>query len=246
MYLIRCFLVLSFFLSMQVSYAQDAGFFSIGLRSNITGLKNLNHIITHYNDTRSSWLSKDLSTQSQMAGLEIGIEKSTGKFGMSFLKLYYTQNKSSGGGTSNGTEYSRKIKTTSFGTELFDFWYTPLKISKLSIGGGAMPIGLGMFRIKTKLNDESWTKVPLSNLEESGEKGLLSTYHAFSNIHLDVISNHLPKTIHFQIFYSLNWFQDEYTLFYLNRTINPTSYPTLLKSVQLKNSYLGLKLSVIL
>lgn len=243
---IPSFLLVVGLLWSYTTHAQNNGFISIGLRSNIGGLKGLNHILQHYNEARP-WLAKELSQQRHMTGIELGIERNSKKFGISFAKTYFTWNNSTANGTSiNRTQYERKVSTRSFGVELFDFWYTPVSFKGFSFGGGIMPIGLGMFRVRTKLDGEDWIKVPLSDLENSGETGLFSTFHAFSNLHLDILSNHFGKTLHFQFFYSANWFRNEYNLFYLNRSINPSSYSDLLKSVKHQYAYFGLKLSLIL
>ena len=197
---------------------------SFGLRSHFSGMKGINNVIDHYNETRP-WLDNTLGNQNFQNGFEIGLEKSSDDFGISYLKYFRVWNTSSAKGTTPaGVDFKRKLKTRVAGLEIVDFWYTPIHIGGLNIGGGIMPMGGGMFRVRTKIAGEKWKKLPLSGLEFLGEKGIFSTYHPFSNFHIDVTKNLNNSTLHIQFLYSRNWFQDEYNLIYVNRELNPSSY----------------------
>lgn len=220
--------------------------FSIGIRSHFGGMHGINNIINQYNDTRD-WLDNSLGNQRFQNGFEIGFQNSSTDFGFSTLKYFRVWNKSTAKGTTpSGEPISRKLRTRVGGIELFDFWYTPVEIFGFNIGGGAMPMGGAMFRVHTKLDGEKWRKLPLSDLEANGEKGIFSTFHPFSNFHLDIKRDVGLRTLHIQFFYSRNWFQDEYNLIFVNNELNPsTAGSANYRQKHGQNNY-GLKLMLIL
>ncbi len=217
--------------------------FAIGFRNHFGGLSSLNNVIRQYNDSRP-WLDNKLNYQSTQNGFEIGFEKTDKNFGIAALKYFRVWNNSTAKGTlPSGENITRKVRTRVAGIELIDFWYVPITFKKAKLGGGLMPMGLGTFRVHTKLDNEKWVKSPLSDLEYLNTRGIMfKTFHPFSNLHIDYTSMVWKKDLHFQFFYTVNWFRDEYNLIYLNLAINPNSGGNLLARQKHNQNQFGFKL----
>ncbi len=238
-------LVLVLFFGQSFVNGQSKSNFSIGFRNHTGGLGVLNQVIKQYNDSRP-WLDNTLNRQVMQNGFEFGFEKSTKKYGVAALRYFRIWNNSMAKGkTPSGEEFTRRLKTRVAGLELVDFWYHPLKVGKFQVGGGLMPMGMAVFRVRTKFNDEKWKRLALSDLEyASPNSSLFKTFHPFTNFHLDAVAEFHKKEFHFQLFYSANWFNDEYNLIYLNLEINPNTGGNLLSRQKHNQNQFGLKISM--
>ena len=222
--------------------AQISDYISVGLRTQTGGATELNHILNSYNAARP-WLKNELGSQTFQTGFEIGIEVIDDDFGMGILKYHLVRNTSNAKGTTPaGEDIVRKVRMRHGALEIFDFWYTPIDASRYNIGLGIMPMAIGKVRIKTKLNEGDWEQLPLTDLDKT-EGGIFASFHAYSNVHLDVTDG---DRFHLQVFYLMNWFKDEYDTFYVNQTLNPSSYFDHRHRTQLKVNNFGLKLSMTL
>ena len=143
-------------------------------------------------------------------------------------------------------EFKRKLKTRVSGIEIIDFWVTPIKVFGVNIGGGVMPMGGGMYRVRTKINEEDWVKLALSDLENIGETGFLSTFHPFTNFHIDITKIIDKYAFHVQFLYSRNWFQEEYNLVFVNKELNPSTYNSANYRLKHGQNNYGLKLIVVI
>lgn len=237
--------VLSLLGSAFTSFSQSDVAFSFGWRNHFGDMKGVNNILSQYNYTRP-WLDNTMGSQNFQNGFELGIERSSEKFGGSILKYYRVWNVSSASGTTpSGEEIKRKVRTRVAGIELIDLWYTPLHIESHNFGFGVMPMALARFRVHTKLNGEKWDKIALSDLEAQGFERWASTFHAYSNLHLDyTVPLKSDFWMHLQVFASFNWFPDEYNLIYLNSQINPgTAGSSNFRQKHSQNNY-GFKLMI--
>ena len=216
---------------------------SVGYRGHFGGMEAYQSIAQFYNDNRP-WLSNGLSENGYMHGIEVGLEYNAEKWGMSALKVYYNRKKNKAKGENNGNTYTRFINTSFLGIETVDFWYTPLNVRGVNFGFGVMPLGLGLFRVRTKLNDGDNEKIPLSDLEfNSPNLSFVRTSHMYVNIHADVtrVSPKTGQSFHLQFFYTIGPKQ-EYELFFLNKEINPTTYPSIRQRTLQKMNNFGMKL----
>lgn len=230
------FILCSFFLFTEAQ-------FSIGVRTDVGSLTELNSIINQYNESRT-WLDKKLGRQQFLNGMVLGFQAIDADYTVSALQISLQRNMSSVKGEDpSGNEFTRKIRTNQIGLELIDAAYTPISIGGLQIGGGFMPIGLSRFRVRTKLHDEEWTKIRLSDLDEEEKETIWSSGHAYSTVHLDITNG---DNIHFQTFYTLPWFNDSYDLIRLSNEINPQTRGTYNRRTLLKMAYLGFKFSYVL
>lgn len=239
--MLRSFLGLFFLLFVQSATAQLS--YGFGLRTHVGGMQAYKDVKGYYNDMRP-WLKNDLGTSARMIGLEFGLEASYPKGGFAFVHIYGMGANASASGTNNGIDYKRKIKARMWGIETVDAWYTPLKLGSFNVGGGLMPFGLGIFRVKTNLNGDPAVKVPLSDLESLSTNGFIfKTSHVYAQVHLDVTrtNEQNENAFHFQFFYTIGP-KREYDLFYLNQEINPTTYTALFKRTLMKMNNFGLKL----
>lgn len=237
---------LSFVLLAQISSAQMISDISIGLgyRSHFGGMQAYKDIKQFYNDNRP-WLDNDFSTGGMMNGFEIGLEGNSDRFGFSFMHIYYTGTKSVAKGTNGGVDYKRMVRTNMWGLETFDMHWTPIHIGETNIGFGVMPLGLGILRVKTRLNDDDKIKPPLTYLESTNSLSFLKSMHMYAQVHLDLTRTEIEGigAFHVQFFYSMGPWQ-EYDLYYLNKEINPSSYPLHLKRTYQKINNFGLKLLI--
>lgn len=235
----RFILYFILFICFQAN-AQREHFINFGFRTQASGLTEMNHIIDYYNQARP-WLSKQLGKQHFQSGFEFGIEGSDDKFGMGFLKYYHVWNSSSAKGTlANGNEVKRELKTVTIALEAFDIWYTPIKIAKLRFGFGIMPIGIGRFKIKTRVDDNEWLKSNFDYLPSTKKVNPIYFDHAYTNYHIDITNG---GRLHIQLFYTQNWFRDKYDLYYLNKELNPINVSNYNRRTLLKVENVGLKLT---
>lgn len=215
-----------------------------GLRSHFGGMQAFKDVKGFYNDNRP-WLDKEFSTGGLMNGIEFGLNFNNEDIGMSLINFYYVGSKTTAKGTSNGVEYKRVLKARMWGMETFDFRWTPIHLGQANIGFGVMPLGLSIFRAKTQLNDEEVYKPPYSYLEFTTSKNLGQAMHIFAQVHADISIVDLENiaALNFQFFYTFGPKQ-EYSLHYLNKEMNPTTYPNLYERTYLKINNFGMKLMV--
>ncbi len=230
------------FLSLS-SNAQGITDVSIGfgLRSHVGGMQAYKDVKQFYNENRP-WLSNELSSGGMMNGFEIGLEANSTRFGFAFMHIYGVGSKTVAKGTFNGLEQKRVLKARMWGVETIDVHWTPIHIGNMNLGFGAMPFGLGIFRVKTQLNDNEKVKVPLTYLEETNNSSFVKSLHMYAQLHLDLTRTNVEGfgNFHFQFFYSMGPWQ-EYDLYYVNREINPATYPFHLKRTFQKINNFGLK-----
>ena len=105
---------------------------------------------------------------------------------------------------------------------------------------GVMPIGLAKLRVLSKFNEEDWKKVRLGDLDNEEKETIYSSSHAYSTIHADITNGY---EYHFQVFYTLPWFRDEYDLYYVNREINPSTHSAYSRRTLVKMAHIGFKFS---
>lgn len=239
------FVVSSIFAVLSLSSnAQGISDVSIGfgLRSHVGGMQAYKDIKQFYNENRP-WLSNEMSTGGMMTGVEIGLEANSSDFGFAFMHLYGVGSKTVAKGTYNGTDYKRVLKARMWGVETIDFHWTPIRIKGMNLGFGAMPFGLGIFRVKSQLNDDEQVKLPLTYLEETDNAGFFKSIHMYAQVHLDLTRTEAEGfgNFHVQLFYSMGPWR-EYDLYYVNREINPSTYPYHLKRTFQKINNFGLKL----
>lgn len=243
-YLAKSSLIAVFFLCItQISFSQGISDIRVGFgyRNHFGGMQAYKDVKQFYNDNRD-WLDKGLSEGGLMNGFEIGLEGNSEDFGFSFMHFYYVGSKSKAKGTNGGVEYKRMVRANMWGLETIDFHWSPIHIGQTNIGFGVMPLGLGILRVKTQLNDEDKVKPALTYLEEKGFN-FVKSLHMYAQFHVDVTRVDI-KTIgalHVQLFYSVGPKQ-EYDLYYLNKEINPTTYPSILKRTYQKVNNFGLKI----
>lgn len=228
----------------QASSAQGVGDVSVafGLRSHVGGMQAFKDLKQFYNESRP-WLSDELSSGGMMNGFEIGIEANSSKFGFSFMHIYGVGSKTIAKGTNNGIDYKRVLKARMWGVETIDAHWTPIHFGKMNLGVGIMPFGLGIFRVKTQLNDDEKVKVPLTYLEETDNAGFFKSIHMYAQVHLDLTRTEVEGfgAFHVQFFYTMGPLQ-EYDLYYVNQAINPASFPYNLNRTYQKINNFGLKL----
>jgi len=214
-----------------------------GFRSHFGGMQAFKDVKQFYNDNRT-WLDNGFSEGAFLPGFEIGLEANSNVWGFSMMHLYYTGARTNAKGTNNGIEYKRTLKTRMWGMEFVDAHWTPLHLGRMNIGFGVMPLGLGIFRIKTKLNDGETYKPPYDYLEFT-ENNLIKAFHMYAQLHADVTAVELgnDSALHLQVFYTIGPKQ-EYDLYYLNKEINPTTYPLILKRTFLNMDNWGMKLLI--
>lgn len=238
-------LSLGFILSSYNTSAQGISDIRVGFgyRSHFGGMQAYKDVKQFYNDNRD-WLDKDLSEGGMMNGFEIGLEGNSEDFGFSFMHLYYVGSKSVAKGTNNGVDYRRMVRANMWGMETFDFHWSPIHIGQTNIGFGVMPLGLGILRVKTQLNDDDKVKPPLDFLETTS-LSFVKSLHMYAQFHLDVTRVDLETfgAVHIQLFYSVGPKQ-EYDLYYLNKEINPSTYPSILKRTYQKVNNFGLKILI--
>lgn len=216
---------------------------SVGYRSHFGGMEAYQSIARFYNDNRP-WLSNELGKNGYMHGIELGLEYNAENWGLSALKVYYNRKKNKAKGENNGNTYTRLVNKSFLGIETVDFWYTPLHVKGVNFGFGIMPLGLGLFRVRTKLNDGNSVKIPLSDLESNFPNlSFIKTSHMYLNLHADItrVSPKTGQSFHLQFFYTVGPKQ-EYELFFLNKEINPTTYPTIRQRTLQKMNNFGMKL----
>lgn len=215
-----------------------------GLRSHVGGMQAFKDVKGFYNDNRP-WLSKEFSSGGLMNGFEVGLNYNSEDIGLSLINLFYVGSKTTAKGTSNGVDYKRVLKARMWGMETFDFRWTPIHLGNANVGFGMMPLGISIFRAKTKLNDEEVYKPPYSYLEYSTNKSFGQALHIFAQAHADISIVDLENiaSFNFQFFYTFGPKQ-EYDLYYLNKEINPTTYPSLYERTYLKINNFGMKLVV--
>lgn len=232
-------------LASQLSSAQGISDIRVGFgyRSHFGGMQAYKDVKQFYNDNRD-WLDKDLSEGAMMNGFEVGLEGNSEDFGFSFMHFYYVGTKSVAKGTNNGVDYKRMVRANMWGLETIDFHWSPIHIGQTNIGFGVMPLGLGILRVKTQLNDEDKVKPALTYLEESGFD-FVKSLHMYAQFHLDVTRVDIETigALHIQLFYSVGPKQ-EYDLYYLNKEINPSTYPSILKRTYQKVNNFGLKILI--
>lgn len=102
-----------------------------------------------------------------MNGFKIGLEANSEDFGFSFMHFYYAGSKSKAKGINNGVEYKRMVRANIWGLETIDFHWSPNYLGQTNIGFDVMPLGIGILRVKTQLNDEDKVKPPLTYLESA-------------------------------------------------------------------------------
>lgn len=217
---------------------------SIGYRTHFGGMESYKTINAFYNANRP-WLSSELSTSAFHDGIEIGYEGSKKNYGLSILKVYFATQSTSAKGTSNDVDYKRKVKSRLYGIEPFDFWYTPFGFKNFRIGGGVMPLALGHYQLKTKVNEESYEK-PILN----GEMGNLSilgvkfNYYYFSP-HIDIsrVNEEKEKSIHLQLFLQVVS-KGFFDLYDYNQELNPTTNENFRQRTLLNLTTFGTKLSL--
>lgn len=214
-----------------------------GFRSNFGGMQAYKDVKQFYNENRT-WLDNEFSEGAFMPGFEIGLEANSEVLGLSLMHLYFTGARANAKGTSNGVEYKRTMKARIWGMEFVDIHWTPLHLGGVNIGFGCMPLGLAMFRVKTKLNDGEYVKPAFDYLEYSGSN-LVRAFHMYAQVHADVTAVEIGSGggLHLQLFYTIGPKQ-EYDLYYLNKEINPSTYPSMLKRTFLKMNHLGLKMLI--
>lgn len=237
----RVLLCCFFLLASKSTFSQaSVGF---GLRSQFGGMQAFKDIKGFYNENRP-WLDNEFSTGGMMNGFEIGVDFNQENYGMSLMHFYFVGSKTTAKGTNNGIDYKRTLKARMWGMECFDIRWTPLHIGQANIGFGAMPLGLSVFRSKTKLNEDDVYKPPYSYLQYY-EQNKFGPIHIFAQIHADLSIVELKNIagVHLQFLYTFGP-RDTYDLHYLNREMNPASYPYLLKRSQLKIDNFGVKLLV--
>ena len=215
--------------------------FGFGLRSHFGGMQAYKDMKQFYNENRP-WLDNKMSAGGMMNGLEVGLQANGRKFGFGFMHLYGVGSKTVAKGTFNGVEQKRVLKARMWGVETIDVHWTPISIGNMNLGFGAMPFGLGIFRVKTQLNDNDQVKVPLTYLEETDNAGFFRSIHMYAQVHLDLTRTEMEGfgNFHVQFFYSMGPWR-EYDLYYANREINPTTYPYHLKRTFQKVNNFGIK-----
>jgi hypothetical protein len=242
----QLFLFATFLLVTHTSFGQAVSDIRVGFgyRTHFGGMQAYKDVKQFYNDNRT-WLDKDLSAGGMMNGFEIGLEGNSEDFGFSFMHFYYVGSKSKAKGTNNGVEYKRMVRANMWGLETFDFHWSPIHLGETNIGFGVMPLGLGIMRVKTQLNDEDKVKPPLTYLESASNLSFVKSMHMYAQFHLDVTRVDIETigALHIQFFYSIGPWQ-EYDLYYLNKEINPSTYPLHLKRTYQKINNFGLKLLI--
>ena len=230
-----------FTVCMALMILQTHAQFSIGFRTDVGSLTELNNIITQYNEARP-WLDKKLGQQQFMNGIEFGFQTIDDKITISALKVCFQRNVSSVKGEDpSGTEFTRKLRTNQIGLEIVDAALTPIPLGSWKLGGGFMPIGLSRLRVRTKLNDEDWKKIKLSDLDDEEKETIWSSGHAYSTFHLDITNG---DNLHFQTFYTLPWFNDSYELIRVNKEINPSTSGFYNRRTILEMAHIGFKLTL--
>lgn len=220
------------------------GQFSIAYRTSFGGMEAFKNIHQFYNSNRT-WLTNELSTNSLHQGFEIGFEGSKEKYGTSILKVYYLTKSNKAAGSIENNEFKRTVKSRFYGVELFDIWYTPLKFKKLTIGGGIMPLALGHYSIKTKVNNSDYIKPFLhSQLENVKLAGINFNYYYFSP-HIDILKVNEEKetSVHLQILLQVVP-KGYFDLYDYNASINPSTSSNFRQRTLLNLTSLGTKLSI--